>query len=135
MQGKTYELLQIARAALVKSGASTLEAALFDVPQVVCYAGNRLSYLIAKQLIQVKYISLVNLVADKPLVKELIQDELNPQNLKRELGAILESNTAVQMKRDYQDLRQQLGSGRAPIGRQEKFWHFSTLELCRANRI
>ncbi|HRI59425.1 MAG TPA: lipid-A-disaccharide synthase, partial [Saprospiraceae bacterium] len=79
-QGQTYDLLGQAKAALVKSGTSTLETALLDVPEVVCYAGSPISYHIAKRLINVKYISLVNLIMDRMLVRELIQDELNREN-------------------------------------------------------
>jgi lipid-A-disaccharide synthase len=85
VRDQTYSLLQQSVAALVKSGTSTLETALLDVPQVVCYAGNRLSYYIARLLIRVQHISLVNLIADALIVTELIQDELNTNNLKTEL--------------------------------------------------
>jgi lipid-A-disaccharide synthase len=77
VQKQTYDLLSQAEAALVTSGTATLETALFQVPEVVCYRGNNLSYQIAKRLISVKYISLVNLIVDKPLVKELIQNDFN----------------------------------------------------------
>ena len=73
VHGKTYSLLQQSYAAMVTSGTATLETALFKVPEVVCYKGNHLSYLIARQLVKVKYISLVNLILDRMLVKELIQ--------------------------------------------------------------
>lgn len=113
VRGQTYSLLKKSRAALVKSGTSTLEAALFDVPQVVCYSGNPISYYIARRLIQVKYISLVNLVADKPLVQELIQHELNTGNIEQALRAILEPATSAEMRKEYADLRHQLGEGGA----------------------
>ncbi|MAX80291.1 MAG: lipid-A-disaccharide synthase [Crocinitomicaceae bacterium] len=87
--GQTYELLQQSTAALVTSGTATLETALFNVPEVVCYKGNWVSYWIARSLVKVNYISLVNLIMDQEVVKELIQGELNPQNLKKELDAIL----------------------------------------------
>ncbi|NDB33794.1 MAG: lipid-A-disaccharide synthase [Flavobacteriia bacterium] len=83
--GQTYEVLKQAKAALVTSGTATLETALFRVPQVVCYKSNWLSYLIAKQVVKVKYISLVNLILDTPLVKELIQHECNVENISKEL--------------------------------------------------
>ncbi|MEY3193994.1 MAG: hypothetical protein RIQ78_90 [Bacteroidota bacterium] len=113
IQGHTYELLQHATAALVKSGTSTLEAALFDVPQVVCYAGNPVSYHIAKRLIRVKYISLVNLIADKPLVRELIQEDLDRDNLIIALRQILEPGNVASLKAAYAALRQLLGEGGA----------------------
>jgi len=111
--GKTYELLQKAHAALVKSGTSTLETALFKVPQVVCYAGNPISYHIARRLVQVKYISLVNLIADKPLVRELIQDDLNPANLKSALTEILLPEKRAELIAGYSELRHLLGDGGA----------------------
>jgi lipid-A-disaccharide synthase len=109
----TYPLLQQAQAALVKSGTSTLETALLNVPQVVCYAGNPISYHIAKRVIQVKYISLVNLILDEALVTELIQDQLNTDNVVNELRRILEQDTAQQLKNGYARLRTLLGEGGA----------------------
>jgi lipid-A-disaccharide synthase len=108
-QGATYDILKQASAALVKSGTSTLETALWGVPQVVCYKGNALSYAIAKRLVQIKYISLVNLIADAPVVKELIQNELNQANIQRELAQILESDNSAAMKQRYRQIREQLG--------------------------
>jgi lipid-A-disaccharide synthase len=108
----TYNLLLQSRAALVTSGTATLETALFGVPEVVCYKGSNISYQIAKRLIKVKYISLVNLIMDKPVVKELIQNELTPGNLRRELDALLTNETTQQqLRNDYADLRNLLGQG------------------------
>src|SRR5579871_6480153 len=87
--GQTYALLSQAVAACVTSGTATLETALFGVPEVVCYKGNALSYHIARRLVKVKYISLVNLIMDKEVVKELIQDDLTVENLRRELDGLL----------------------------------------------
>ena len=87
--GKTYDLLSHAHAALVTSGTATLETALFNVPEVVCYRGNWISYQIAKRVISLKYISLVNLIMDAPIVTELIQGELNTKNLKTRIFALL----------------------------------------------
>ena len=78
---KTYHLLMAAKAALVTSGTATLETALFGVPEVVCYKGNAISFQIAKRLIKIKYICLVNLIMDKEVVKELIQDDLTVENI------------------------------------------------------
>ena len=89
VRNDTYNLLKQSRAALVTSGTATLETALFGVPQVVCYKGNEISYQLAKRLIKVKYISLVNLIMDRLLVTELIQQELNETNIAAELGALL----------------------------------------------
>ncbi len=85
VSGKTYNLLMQSRAALVTSGTATLETALFGVPEVVCYKGSPISYEIAKRVIKIKYISLVNLIMDKPIVKELIQHDLTPDNLKKRI--------------------------------------------------
>lgn len=93
----TYDLLTIADAALVTSGTATLETALFKVPEIVCYKGSAISYTIAKQLIKVKYISLVNLIMDESIVKELIQHELTVENIKEELTELL-YNEARQKK-------------------------------------
>ena len=104
--GQTYALLMQARAALVTSGTATLETALFGVPQIVCYKGNALSYQIAKRLVKVKYISLVNLIMNKEVVKELIQDELTVENLKKELTAILTGTAKLEkIKTDYDELK------------------------------
>ena len=106
----TYELLSKATAAFVTSGTATLETALFKVPQVVCYRGNIFSYWIAKQLIKIKYISLVNLIADKPLVTELIQDELNKENLEVYLNRILEPTHQEYLHKEYESLIELLGN-------------------------
>jgi lipid-A-disaccharide synthase len=86
---QTYPLLAQASAAIVASGTATLEAALIGVPQVVCYGGNEISYQVAKRLVKTKYISLVNLIMDAPVVTELIQHDMNKENLQNELSAIL----------------------------------------------
>lgn len=111
---QTYNLLKQASAALVTSGTATLETALFGVPQVVCYKGNQVSYWLARKLIKVKYISLVNLIMDKPVLKELIQHELNEQNLKEELDRLLHDDAYKnRIKQDYQQLWDKLGSSDA----------------------
>ena len=111
---KTYQLLQVASAALVTSGTATLETALFYVPEVVCYKGNKISYLIAKNLIKVKYISLVNLIMDKPVVKELVQNDLTPENIEAELKLLLTNHKVQrQLLDDYEDLRYKLGNAGA----------------------
>jgi lipid-A-disaccharide synthase len=107
---KTYALLSHARAALVTSGTATLETALFKVPQVVCYKGSYLSYKIAKQLVKIKYISLVNLIMDRVVVKELIQRGLSQKNFYRELNILLNDENARQkMISDYRVLESMLG--------------------------
>lgn len=103
-------VLRKAAAALVASGTATLETALMDVPQVVCYKGSFISYHIAKRLVKIKYISLVNLVVDRPLIKELIQNDLNSKNLKDELERLLHDDTYRKRIFDgYQSMRQLLG--------------------------
>jgi len=112
VSNQTYALLQKAHAACVTSGTATLETALFGVPEVVCYKGSAISYHIARRLIKVKFISLVNLIMDKLIVKELIQDDLTPVNLRRELDSLLDDpDRRRQLTRDYQDLKHLLSQG------------------------
>ena len=112
VSNKTYDLLVSSKAALVTSGTATLETALFDVPEVICYKGNKISYLIAKQLIKIKYICLVNLIMDKEVVKELIQDELTVENLVKELNDLLHNDSKkAQLQKDYKELRELLSAG------------------------
>ena len=106
---QTYALLSCAHAALVTSGTATLETALFKVPQVVCYKGNWISYQIAKRIITLDYISLVNLIMDRLVVKELIQNDLNTANLVQELSLILEGKTREKMIQAYGELAKKLG--------------------------
>jgi lipid-A-disaccharide synthase len=106
VKDQTYSLLSKASAALVTSGTATLETALFGVPQVVCYKGSQVSFEIAKRLVKIKYIALVNLIMDKPVVTELIQNALTTDNLTKELGSILhDQNRIQQIKKDYADLK------------------------------
>ena len=112
VNNKTYDLLMQTKAALVTSGTATLETALFDVPQVVCYKGSYFTYHIAKWLVKVKYIAMVNLIMDKPVVKELIQKELTAENLKQELNELLTNNLRIAaIKKDYAELKQLLSEG------------------------
>jgi len=113
-KAQTYNILKQAKAALVTSGTATLETALFGVPQVVCYKGNPVSYMLAKKLIKVKYISLVNLIMDKPVVTELIQGALNEENLKKELHRLLDGGPFLQeQQQDYKILWHKLGDSNA----------------------
>lgn len=110
----TYALLMQSRAALVTSGTATLETALFGVPEVVCYKGSAISYQIAKRLIKVKFISLVNLIMDRLVVKELIQDDLNTANLKKELEQLLADGPyRSRILEDYTALKAELRKGGA----------------------
>lgn len=124
--GKTYEVLAQAKAALVTSGTATLETALMGIPEVVCYKGNPISYQIARKLIKVKYISLVNLIMDRPIVTELIQDDLNETNLVKELNDLLyNEEKKAQLKADYQALKQKLvAGGHASQQAAEQIVHF-----------
>jgi lipid-A-disaccharide synthase len=106
VSGKTYDLLIQAKAALVTSGTATLETALFAVPEAVCYKGSFLSYEIGRRLVKVKFISLVNLIMDKLVVKEFIQHDMNVSNLKTELQDLLTNELRIsQLKKDYADLK------------------------------
>lgn len=110
VKGRTYDVLRHARAALVTSGTATLETALFGVPEVVCYSGGALNVWIAKRLVDIRFISLVNLIMDREVVRELIQSELTADNLEKELGRLLEDGPArQQMLKDLDELRSRLG--------------------------
>jgi lipid-A-disaccharide synthase len=112
VRNDTYNLLLDAEAALVTSGTATLETALFGVPEVVCYKASNISYQIGKRLIRIKYISLVNLIMDKLVVKELIQDELTTANLVTELESLLfDKNRKEQLQKDYSALKELLSKG------------------------
>ncbi len=106
VNNKTYDLLLQAKAALVTSGTATLETALFGVTEVVCYKGSFLSYQIGKRLVKVKYISLVNLIMDKLVVKELLQEKLTVENLKSELHELLTNEERInEIKKNYAALK------------------------------
>jgi lipid-A-disaccharide synthase len=116
ISNKTYDLLQNATAALVTSGTATLETALFKVPEVVCYKGSWLSYHIAKRIITLKYISLVNLIMDEEVVTELIQDDCNSKRVLQELKKILDPDYRNNLLQKYDVLEEKLGG----IGASEK---------------
>ena len=114
VENQTYELLQNSSAALVTSGTATLETALLAVPEVVCYKANRLSFLIAKNLVKVKYISLVNLIMDRMVVKELIQNDFTEANLVKELDRLLKDpKKQKQLLEDIDTLKERLGNSGA----------------------
>ncbi len=113
---KTYELLSVSEAAMIKSGTSTLEAALFNIPQVVCYKGDSISFAIARRIVKVRFISLVNLIMGKEVVKELIQFLLTEENIVGELTGILKDGPHRQkMLTEYSELRQKLGPEGASV--------------------
>ena len=110
ISNKTHDLLSVSYAALVTSGTATLETALFKVPEVVCYKGSWLSYQIGKRLVKhIKFISLVNLIMDKEVVAELIQNDFNTHRLKQELTNILDDYERVKFFLNYYDLEKKLG--------------------------
>jgi lipid-A-disaccharide synthase len=116
VSNKTYDLLSNATAALVTSGTATLETALFKVPEVVCYKGSSISYQIAKRIITLKYISLVNLIMDEEVVTELIQDRCSKKNIQKELKKILNPIYRQNLLQQYEVLEEKLGG----IGASEK---------------
>ncbi|MFP9099981.1 lipid-A-disaccharide synthase [Flavobacterium sp. RHBU_24] len=120
ISNKTYPLLSMAHAALVTSGTATLETALFKVPEVVCYKGGWISYQIAKRIITLKFISLVNLIMDKEVVKELIQDDFNTKNLRAELQKILDPKHRENLRKQYDELENKLGGAGASFNTANK---------------
>jgi lipid-A-disaccharide synthase len=109
----TLDLLHNATAALVTSGTATLETALMNVPQVVCYKGNWLSIQIARRIVDIKFISLVNLIMDKQVVTELIQQDMNSLSVKKELEKILDAKNRQRILSDYEELGRKLGGAGA----------------------
>ena len=114
VENETYDLLSYAHAAIVTSGTATLETALFKVPQVVVYKTNGLEYFIASSLVKVKYISLVNLIAGKEVIKELIQSNATPELLQTELHKLLNDAPCISsIKAEYEKLFHLLDTGSA----------------------
>ncbi len=125
MVGQTYDLLKNADAAMVTSGTATLETALIGTPEIVCYKGGAISYQIAKRLVDVKYISLVNLIMDREIVQELIQTKLNAENLKNELNILLfDRQYREAMLKNYRELREKLGGSGASAKTAELIQNF-----------
>jgi len=122
----TYSILYFSEAGLIKSGTSTMEAALLGLPQVVCYKGGQVSYWIARMLVRnIQYISMVNLIMQREVVKELIQGEFNTKNLIKELERVLDRDNAERIKTDYRLMREKLGGPGASKRLAEKI--FSSL--------
>ena len=114
VKGNTYALLNHSEAALVTSGTATLETALLGVPEIVCYKGNPITLALAKRFVKIKFIALVNLIMDKEVVKELIQEELNKKNLVQQLTLLLEDeNKKTQIASDYKQLKEKLYTGQS----------------------
>ncbi len=123
VENNTYGLLSSAHIAIVTSGTATLETGLFKVPQVVCYKGSKISYWMAKKLVKhIQYISLVNLILDKPLLKELIQEELTTENLKKELHFLLEEKNRGRIIKGYQELNKKLSKENASLNLAESIF-------------
>ena len=113
---QTYDLMNCAQAGIIKSGTSTLESALFKLPQVVCYKAGALSFAIGKRLVKIKYISLVNLIMDKPIVKELVQNDLTSTNISQELTRLLQDKEyKANVIREYDNLINHLGGPGASL--------------------
>ena len=107
---KSLEILSVSKDALVTSGTATLETALMNVPQIVCYKTSNLSYLIAKYLVKIKYISLVNILLNKESLVELIQSKLTVDNLRQNLDHILKDENVKEIKSDYKTLKSLLST-------------------------
>lgn len=123
--GKTYDLLSASEAAVVTSGTATLETALLNIPEVVCYITSSVSYHIAKRLVNIKYISLVNLILDREVVKELIQHDCTVENIRNEVKLILKNGAnRSEMLSDYAILRKELGGGGASEAIAENMFQF-----------
>ncbi|MFY7668844.1 MAG: lipid-A-disaccharide synthase [Crocinitomicaceae bacterium] len=123
VENETYKLLNSAEMAIVTSGTATLETALFRVPQVVCYKSSRMSYLIARMLVKIKFISLVNLILEREVVRELIQKDCNSEQIVNELNLIQnDSRKREKMLNDYDQLIQLLGQNGSSKRVAEKIW-------------
>ena len=109
LQGYTYDLLYYSSAAIVSSGTATLETALFNTPQLVCYKTDKITYWLGKKIIKLKYISLVNLILNKPAVVELIQDDFNLKNLVKNFSKLLKKNELKKISKNYELLKSKLG--------------------------
>ena len=117
VMNETYPLLARATAALVTSGTATLETCMFRVPQVVCYKTplGKLVGFLKRHVLKVKYVSLVNLIADREVVRELVAETFSVENIRQELEAILPGgDKRQQMLSDYDDVHQRLGESHAP---------------------
>lgn len=109
-RSRTYDLLSVSHAAAVTSGTASLETALFGVPEVICYKGSKISYEIARRIVRISYIGLANLIMDRSIIKELIQDEMSYPMLKAEMHKLLFSEEYRSgMKEDFAFLREKLG--------------------------
>jgi len=113
--GETYSILRHAKVTVLASGTASLEAALLDAPQVVCYGGNEISYQIAKRLVKVKYASLVNLILDMPLVKELLQHDCTTEKIADEIKYLLNEKHREKLFKKYAKVKEMLGGEGASV--------------------
>lgn len=121
--GRTYDLLREAKAAIVTSGTATLETALFGVPEVVCYSGSSINVWLARRLVKVRFISLVNLIMDREAVKELVQQDMNADTVRNELDRLLNDRPyRERMIDDLRLLREKLGGSGASARTAELLW-------------
>ncbi len=121
--GKTYDLLRQAKAAVVTSGTATLETALFGVPEVVCYSGSAINVWLARRLVKVKFISLVNLIMDREVVRELVQQDMNAESIRQELDRLLNDVPyRDRMIADLNALREKLGGPGASARTADLLW-------------
>ena len=115
VQNQTYSLLKNSFAAIVTSGTATLETALFKVPQLVCYRSSFLSFQIAKRIITLPFISLVNLIMNREVVSEILQNDFTVERIEKELKSITESEKREKQLKDYELLNQKLSAGDASV--------------------
>ena len=127
--GRTYDVLRQADAAVISSGTASLEAALLGTPQLVCYGASAISFSIARMTVHVKYVSLANLVLDRLVFRELLQDQVTPEAIKAELERLLfDSGCRAQLAADYEELKRRLGAPGA-AGRIAKDMYEETARL------
>ncbi len=132
VQGQTYDLLKNAQFAIVTSGTATLETALIGTPELVVYKGNSISYQIGKRLVKVKYISLVNLILDQPLLAELIQNDCNPEQVHAELLKLKQPKRLTEIRAGYEKLKSILGNAGASARAANEIETFMRMHLSKS---
>jgi lipid-A-disaccharide synthase len=115
LKSRAYSIMKNAQVTILSSGTASLEAALLGSPQIVCYGGNEISYQIAKRLVKVKYVSLVNLILNKKVVKELLQHDCTPENIEKELLSLMQSPRLSKIKKEYEKIWKILGGKGASL--------------------
>jgi lipid-A-disaccharide synthase len=132
VQGQTYDLLKNAQFAIVTSGTATLETALIGTPELVVYKGNPISYQIGKRLVKVKYISLVNLILDHPLLAELIQNDCNPAQIHAELLKLKQPDRLQEIRAGFEKLKSILGNAGASARAAHEIETFMQMHLSKS---